>query len=106
VVHGDRRPYLSALITLDGAAIGAFAAREKIPAAAPEALAAHPRVHALVDRHVATVNARLSPYETIKRFVILPRDFTEAAGEITPTLKIRRREITCRYRDLLDSLYN
>jgi long-chain acyl-CoA synthetase len=106
VVHGDRRPYLSALITLDDAAIGAFAAREKIPAASPEALAAHPRVRALVDGHVATVNARLAPYETIKRFAILPRDFTEAAGEMTPTLKIRRREITCRYRGLLDSLYN
>ena len=106
MVHGDRRPYLSALITLDEAEIGAFAAREKIPAGPPETLAAHPRVRALVDGHVAAVNARLAPYETIRRFAILPRDFTEAAGEMTPTLKIRRREITRRYRDLLDSLYN
>ena len=106
MVHGDRRPYLSALITLDEAEIGAFAAREKIPAGPPETLAAHPRIRALVDGHVAAVNARLAPYETIRRFAILPRDFTEAAGEMTPTLKIRRREITRKYRDLLDSLYN
>ncbi len=105
VVHGDRRPYLSALITLDEAAIGAFAAREKIPVGPPEMLAAHPRIRALVDGHVAAINARLAPYERIRRFAILPRDFTEAAGEITPTLKIRRREITRTYRDLLDSLY-
>ena len=105
MVHGDRRPYLTALITLDEAEIRAFAAREKISAGPPEALAAHPRVRALVDEHVAAVNARLAPYETIKRFAILPRDFTEAAGEMTPTLKIRRREITRTYRDLLDSLY-
>ena len=51
------------------------------------------------------MNARLAHYETIRRFAILPRDFTEAAGEITPTLKIRRREVTRKYRDLLDNLY-
>ena len=51
------------------------------------------------------MNARLAHYETIKRFAILPRDFTEAAGEMTPTLKIRRKEITRRHGDLLDSLY-
>ena len=58
-----------------------------------------------MEEHVAAVNARLAPYETIKRFAILPLDFTEAAGELTPTLKIRRREITRKYGILLDSLY-
>ena len=105
MVHGDCRPYLSALITLDEAEIGMFAVREKIPTGPPETLVAHPRIRALVEGHVAAVNARLAPYEMIRRFAILPRDFTEAAGEITPTLKIRRREITRRYRELLDGLY-
>ena len=105
MVCGDRRPYLTALITLDEAEISAFAAREKIPAGPPEALAAHPRIRPLMDGHIAAVNARLAHYETIRRFAILPRDFTEAAGEITPTLKIRRREVTRKYRDLLDNLY-
>jgi long-chain acyl-CoA synthetase len=106
MVHGDRRPYLSALITLDEAELLDFARREGIPAQPPEALAAHPRVRALIEEHVAAVNARLAPHEAIRRFAILPRDFTEASGELTPTLKIRRREITRAYQDILDDLYN
>ena len=105
LVHGDRRNYLTALITLDNAEIRDFAIREGIAAASPEALASHPAIRRLVEEHVAMVNARLAPYETIKRFTILPLDFTEAAGELTPTLKIRRREITRKYGILLDSLY-
>ncbi len=105
MVHGDRRSYLTALITLDEAEIRAFAAREKIPAGPPEALAAHPRIRSLVEGHVAAVNGLLAPYEAVRRFAILPRDFTEAEGELTPTLKIRRKEITRIYGDLLDTLY-
>jgi long-chain acyl-CoA synthetase len=105
MVHGDGRSYLTALITLDEAEIRDLGIREGIAAASPDALAFHPAIRRLVDEHIAAVNARLAPYETIKRFAILPRDFTEAAGELTPTLKIRRREITRKHRDLLDSLY-
>ncbi|MHB9096313.1 MAG: AMP-dependent synthetase/ligase [Syntrophales bacterium] len=105
MVHGDRRKYLIALITLDEAEIRDFAAREKIPAGSPETLAAHPRIRSLVEEHVEAVNARLAPYEAIRRFAILSHDFTEAAGEMTPTLKIRRKEITRIYGDLLDTLY-
>ncbi|MCX5819572.1 MAG: long-chain fatty acid--CoA ligase [Deltaproteobacteria bacterium] len=105
LVHGDRRNYLTALITLDEAEIRDFGAREGIAASSPEALASHPAIRRLVEEHIAAVNARLAPYETIKRFAILPLDFTEAAGELTPTLKIRRREITRKYADLLDNLY-
>ena len=106
MVHGDRRNYLTALITLDEAEIRDFAAREGIAASSPEALASHPEIRRLVEEHIVAVNARLAPYETIKRFAILPLDFTEAAGELTPTLKIRRREITRKYGNLLDNLYD
>ena len=61
MVHGDRRTYLTALITLDEAEIRDFAAREKIPDGPPETLAAHPRIRALVEGHVAAVNARPRP---------------------------------------------
>ena len=105
MVHGDRRNYLTALITLDEAEIRDFAAREGIAASSPEALASHPEIRRLVEEHIVAVNARLAPYETIKRFAILPLDFTEAAGELTPTLKIRRREIARKYGNLLDNLY-
>jgi long-chain acyl-CoA synthetase len=105
LVHGDRRSYLTALVTLDAAELRDWAAREGIAASSPEALVSHPAVRRLVEEQIAAVNTRLAPHEAIRRFAILPRDFTEAAGELTPTLKIRRREITRKYSDLLDSLY-
>lgn len=105
LVHGDGRSYLTALITLDAAELRDWAAREGIAGSSPAVLAAHPAVRRLVEEQVATVNARLAPHESIRRFAILPDDFTEAEGELTPTLKIRRREITRKYSNLLDSLY-
>jgi len=105
LVHGDRRSYLTALITLDEAEIRDFITREGIATASPEAVASHPAIHRLVEEQIAAVNTRLAPYETIRRFAILPVDFTEVSGELTPTLKIRRREITRKYSDILDSLY-
>jgi long-chain acyl-CoA synthetase len=105
LVHGDRRNYLTALITLDETEIRHFAARKGIAETSPEALAAHPEICRLVEEQVAAVNARLSPHEAIRRFAILPRDFTVAAGELTPTLKIRRREIIREQQPLLDRLY-
>lgn len=105
MVHGDRRKYLTALVTLDEAEIRDFATREKIPATSLEELSVHPRVRKLVEEHMASVNACLAPYETINRFAILSRDFSEAEGELTPTLKIRRKEITQKYSSLLDALY-
>jgi len=59
-----------------------------------------------VSEHVKNVNACLAPYEQIRRFTILPHDFTEEAGELTPTLKLRRQEIVKRYRDRIESIYN
>jgi long-chain acyl-CoA synthetase len=105
MVHGDRRSYLTALITLESSEIADFAARQGLSSLSAEALASHPAVRRLVEEHLAAVNEKLAPYERIRHFAILPRDFTEAEGELTPTLKIRRREIALKYKDLLDSLY-
>jgi long-chain acyl-CoA synthetase len=105
IVHGDGRKHLTALITLDDAELRAWSAREMLPAATSGPPASDPRILALVEAHVAAVNARLAPHEAIRQFAILPGDFTEAGGELTPTLKIRRREITRKYQDLLDRFY-
>jgi long-chain acyl-CoA synthetase len=105
MVHGDRRSYLTALITLDAAELAALAAAAGISDPAPAALASHPAVRRHVEEHLERVNQGLAPHERIRRFAILPEEFTEEAGELTPTLKIRRREITRKYRSLLDSLY-
>jgi Long-chain acyl-CoA synthetases (AMP-forming) len=83
-----------------------FAKRENIADTEPAALAENQKVKQTVSDHVNDVNSRLAPYEQIKRFAILPHDFTEDAGELTPTLKIRRREIIKRYSDKIENLYN
>jgi long-chain acyl-CoA synthetase len=58
-----------------------------------------------VQEDIDAVNARLARFETIKRFVILQADFTEASGEITPSLKVKRKLVLERYRSLIDALY-
>ncbi|HRV45981.1 MAG TPA: long-chain fatty acid--CoA ligase [Smithellaceae bacterium] len=106
VVCGDRRKYLTALITLNEKELIDFAAREKLEDRDPGALTGYPAVFRAVDEHLQTVNRRLAPHEQIRRFTILPRDFTEEAGELTPTLKARRQEIVHRYREEIERLYS
>jgi long-chain acyl-CoA synthetase len=88
VVIGDKRKYLVALLTLTEEA-----ARDRARAEA--------EVKAAVDR----VNQRLASYESIKRFTILPRDLTEEAGELTPSLKVKRKLVSERYKDEIEALY-
>ena len=104
VVHGDRRPYLVALLTLDPDELEALAAEAGV-AADPVAMATDPRVREIVQRDVDSVNARLARIEQVKRFAILPRDFTQPDGELTPTLKIKRNVIVARYARLIEQLY-
>jgi long-chain acyl-CoA synthetase len=104
LVVGDRRPYVVALITLDPVEIGRWAAAEGIDADA-EALSRDPRVHELVQEVVDQANRERSRYEQIKRFVVLPRDFTMEHGELTPTLKLRRRAVVDHFQAEIDTLY-
>ena len=85
-VVGDRRPYIAALVTLDDG-VGREGAEAK--------------VQALVDE----VNRDLSRFEQIKRFVILPRDFSAEEGEVTPTLKLKRRLCEQHFAAEIDALY-
>jgi long-chain acyl-CoA synthetase len=104
VVIGDRRPYLTALVTLDAQQLAAWAgARGKI--VDPEALAADPEVRDEVRAAIERVNARHARAEGIKKFRILPHEFTTASGELTPTLKVRRRFVNDKYADLVDTMY-
>jgi len=106
MVCGDRRKYLTALITLNEKELIDFAGRENLEDRDPVALAGHPAVFRAVEEHVQAVNRRLAPHEQIRRFTILSRDFTEEAGELTPTLKIRRQEIAHRYGEEIELLYS
>jgi long-chain acyl-CoA synthetase len=104
VMHGDRRPYPVALITLDAQEIAGWARARGLPEDVA-ALSGHPAVRALVQAEVDRVNARYARVAQIKRFAILDHDLTIAAGELTPTLKVRRAVVDARYAATFDALY-
>jgi long-chain acyl-CoA synthetase len=104
VVYGDRRPYVVALVTLDAAACKRWA-RERRRKDDLASLAKDSELLALIQLDVDAVNRRLSSYETIKRFVALDRELTVETGELTDTLKVRRKVVHDKYQALFESLY-
>lgn len=105
MVCGDKRKFLTALVTLNFEEVGRFAQREGIMYSDTRELAQNPVIHALIDRVIAEKNQSLASFETIKRFAVLPDDFSPETGEITPTMKIRRRHVLEKYRNIVESLY-
>lgn len=105
VVIGDRRKFVSALLTLDEPSVAQFAEQKSISYDSFAELTQHPDVLALVEAHVAGVNEDLAGVEQVKAFSILDEDFTVEAGTITPTLKIKRKPITERYGDAIEGMY-
>lgn len=99
VVIGESRPYVTALIVPDWATV-----TKRIPGR-PEDLINDKRVIALIEQAVDALNKRVGSWEAIKYFTLLPRAFTEEAGEITPTLKIKRQVVAQRYADQIESMY-
>ncbi|MHB8642947.1 MAG: AMP-dependent synthetase/ligase [Gaiellaceae bacterium] len=91
LVIGDRRPFIAALITLDPETTASLSAAQK-----------HERVQAVVD----AVNRDRSRYEQIKKFTILPRDFSAEEGEVTPTLKLKRRVVEQHFATDIDGIYS
>jgi long-chain acyl-CoA synthetase len=106
VVHGDRRNYVTALLTLEPDAARAWAARHDLSALDAAALAAHPRLRARLQRDVDKLNAHLPRFAAIKRFTVLPRDLSEAEGELTASMKVRRRVVELRHKAELDAMYH
>ncbi|HEY6053830.1 MAG TPA: long-chain fatty acid--CoA ligase [Gaiellaceae bacterium] len=105
IVVGDRRPYVAALITLDAEEIGRWAEEQGIEPRDLESLARHERVHELIQGVVDEVNLPRSRFEQVKRFAILPRDFTADEGELTPTLKLKRRTVQDNFAGAIEALY-
>jgi long-chain acyl-CoA synthetase len=105
LVIGDRRPYLVALITLDADVCPKWAADQGIVYTDMTDLSANAKVLETVGAAVERVNGGLSHAEGIKRWSVLPRDFTLDAEEITPTLKVRRKIIIEKYSDAIERLY-
>jgi long-chain acyl-CoA synthetase len=105
LVEGDRRPYPVALITVNADALASLARERGLDDAPATELVRHPAVVDRVRRIVDGVNAHLASYAQIKRFAVLPVDFTQDGGELTPTLKVKRREVRAKYADVIASLY-
>ena len=105
VAIGDRRPYVVALLTLDPARVAAEAEKAGSPARTVEEAALCPAFKTWVDAAVRETNRGLARYEQVKRFALLSRELSIDAGELTPTLKLKRRVVHERYRDVIDALY-
>jgi long-chain acyl-CoA synthetase len=103
VAIGDRRPYMTALFTLDPDETPAIAAGRGWPSDL-EKLAEHAELRAELQRHIDSVNSNLSHVEQVKRFAILPTDFTPDE-ELTPTLKVKRKVVAEKYAHQIDALY-
>ncbi|MBP9085735.1 MAG: long-chain fatty acid--CoA ligase [Kofleriaceae bacterium] len=105
VVHGDRRNYVTALVTLDEESIMKWAREHHQDGKKYSDVVALPEVKAMLEPYVTDVNKTLAKYETIKQFEILPRDFTVEEGELTPSLKVKRKVVEKRYKESLDKMY-
>ena len=105
MVIGDKRRFVSALIVPNEAMVSTKAAEQGIHFSSSEEMVAHPFVRALIDSEVKRLTAHLAQYESIKRFALLPKDFTFDDGSLTYTLKLKRRVVEQKYADVIESLY-
>jgi long-chain acyl-CoA synthetase len=101
VVIGDERPYVTALVVPDWKTLEVVHGI----AGRPEDLCDDERARAVVQRDIDELNRDMGSWETIKYFTLLPHDFTEESGELTPTLKVKRRVVQERYRDQIETMY-
>jgi long-chain acyl-CoA synthetase len=104
LVIGDKRPYVAALLTLDATEIGRWAGEHAVEGDLAS-LSRDERVRDLLQGTVDDANRERSRFEQVKRFTVLPRDFTMEDGEITPTLKLRRRAVQEHFAGEIDALY-
>ncbi|MEU5880745.1 AMP-dependent synthetase/ligase [Spirillospora sp. NPDC047279] len=105
LAYGDRRPYVVALVTLDGEVAPVWAAAHGIDTTDLAALAEHPLVIEEVAKAVEDANARLARVQQVKRWRLLPAEWTAESEELTPTLKLKRRVVHGKYDDAIEGLY-
>ena len=105
IVHGDGRNFVSALVTLDPDAMAGWAAENAMSGRSYADLVSSPEAREMVQGYIDVLNARLNRWETIKKFLILSRDLSIEEGDLTPSMKLKRRVVAKKYKDELDSLY-
>ena len=105
VLIGDNRKFCVALITLDADEVVRWAAPQQIDVQHPTELARHPKIVELIGTEIGVVNRHLASYESIKYFRIVPQDFSQEGGELTPSLKVKRKFVSQKYADLIEEMY-
>jgi long-subunit acyl-CoA synthetase (AMP-forming) len=105
VVVGDRQRYLAVLLTLDAAKIPQVAEQAGSPARDVESAVCCERFTAYLHEQIQRVNAELARVQTVKRFAVIPNEFTVEGGELTPTMKLRRKVIGEKYREVIQRLF-
>jgi long-chain acyl-CoA synthetase len=105
VLIGDNRKYCVALITLDGDEIRRWSETQGIETSDAAELAKHPKIVELAELEIRAVNRRLASYESIKYYRIVPHDFSQETGELTPSLKVKRKFVSQKYASLIEEMY-
>ncbi|MCL4558208.1 MAG: long-chain fatty acid--CoA ligase [Deltaproteobacteria bacterium] len=102
---GDKKPYCVALVVPKFDAVESYAKQNNIIYKDRKELVENPAIMALIQSAIDGVNATLAKYETIKKIKVLANEFTQETGELTPTLKVKRRVIMEKYKDAIEALY-
>jgi long-chain acyl-CoA synthetase len=105
VAYGDKKKYLTGVITLDQDQVGEWATKHGIQYSSLEELSNHAKVVELIDNEVQEKNKSLSSFETLKKVLIAPNEFSVESGEQTSSLKVKRQVVIDKYRAQLDALY-
>lgn len=105
LVYGDRRKFITCLLTLNREMLKTVASRHKLVYKEVDELYQHPLIKDEIDAAVGRINQSLATFERIKRYEVLPNDFTVEDEELTPTFKVKRKHVTAKYQAVLDSMY-
>ena len=105
VIIGDRRKFITALIIIDEDNVVKYAQDNKVQFSTYRDLTQSPEIIKLIEKEVNKVNSGLSRVEQIKKFTILPKRLYEEDGEVTPTMKVKRKSINEQFGDLIEAMY-
>jgi long-chain acyl-CoA synthetase len=105
VVYGEKKKYLTGVVTLDKGQVEEWATKQGISSSSWEELCGQPKIQELIDHEVAEKNKLLSSFETLKKVLISPNEFSIESGEMTASLKVKRNVVTEKYQDRLEALY-
>ncbi len=104
-IHGDNRKFIVALLTLANETVEPWAKESGLTFKSAKELSQHPKVKELLRKSIAEANSHLASFETIKNFAILDKDFTVDSGELTPSLKVKRKFVEERYKSVIEAMY-